>query len=56
MNYNIYCLLKTENKDRVIRVKIIADCIADAIQKAKQRFNERLKEKKFSIFMYETAK
>ena len=59
MRYKVYCLLKNENlnsEDRVIRVRVIADCINEALSKAKERFNEKLRQKQYSIFMYETEK
>ena len=58
MEYKVYCLLKTEKpeeNDRVVRVKVIADCIAEALRKAKERFSQKLKKNKFNIFMYETV-
>ena len=57
--YKIYCLLKTpdqEEKEKVVRVRVIADCITEALAKAKERFKQKLKEKSFNIFMYETVK
>ena len=59
MQYKIYCLLKSpvpEENERVVRVKVFADCIADALIKAKERFKQKLKEKSFNIFMYETVR
>ena len=59
MQYKIYCLLKSpkpEEKERVIRVRVIADCINDALAKARVRFRQKLKERNFKIFMYETEK
>ena len=57
MQYKVYCLLKSEaEKDRVLRVKVIADCIADALNKAKEMFAQKLSKRNFNIFMYETAK
>ncbi|MBE5742529.1 MAG: hypothetical protein E7360_04310 [Clostridiales bacterium] len=59
MQYKVYCLLKNANvdsTDRVVRVKVIADCINEALYKAKERFNQKLRQKKYSIFMYETVK
>ena len=40
---------------KVVRVKVVADCIADALKKAKEMFMKKLEESKFKIFMYETA-
>ncbi len=56
MEYKVYCLLKNDDKDKVLWVKVIADCFSDAIQTAKELFQSKLKERKFNIFMYETAK
>ena len=59
MQYKIYCLLKSPNSEeneRVVRVRVIADCISDALAKAKERFKQKLKEKSFNIFVYETVK
>ena len=59
MQYKIYCLLKSpkpEENERVVRVKVFADCITDALATAKERFRQKLKEKNFNIFMYETVK
>ena len=59
MQYKVYCLLKEANvdeTDRVIRVNVIADCISEALNKARERFNQKLRQKKFNIFMYETVK
>lgn len=56
MEYKVYCLLKSEKpeeNERVLRVKVIADCIADALRKAKEKFSQKLKKNKFNIFMYE---
>ena len=58
MEYKVYCLLKPEKpeeSERVVRVKVIADCIAEALRKAKERFSQKLKKNKFNIFMYETV-
>lgn len=58
MEYKVYCLLKEENLEetaRVVRVKVIADCVAEALKKAKDRFSQKLKKNKFNIFMYETV-
>ena len=58
MQYKVYCLLKdtkTNSSDKVLRVKVIADCVNEALTKAKERFSQKLREKKFSIFMYETV-
>ena len=49
MEYKVYCLLKTEKpeeNDKVVRVKVIADCIAEALRKAKERFSQKLKKNK----------
>lgn len=57
MQYKVYCLLKNakeDNIDKVVKVSVIADCISEALTKAKERFNQKLREKKYSIFMYET--
>lgn len=57
MQYKIYCLLKSEaEKDKVLRVRVIADCISDALNKAKEMFARKLRSKTYHIFMYETAK
>ncbi len=58
MQYKVYCLLKdtkTNASDKVLRVKVIADCVNEALAKAKERFSQKLCERKFSIFMYETV-
>ena len=55
MQYNVYCLLKREKDDRIVRVKVFADCISDALAKAKEMFMKKIRKHKFSIFMYETA-
>ncbi|MBQ7643266.1 MAG: hypothetical protein IJS67_05125 [Clostridia bacterium] len=57
MQYKVYCLLKnekTEGDDRVLRVKVLADCIAEALRKAKELFAKKLCARPFNIFMYET--
>ena len=57
MQYKVYCLHKSENaekNDKVIRVKVIADCIAEALRKAKELFQSKLNKRPFNIFMYET--
>jgi len=59
VQYKVYCLLKSakeENLDKVVKVSVIADCINEALTKARERFNQKLREKKYSIFMYETIK
>lgn len=57
MQYKVYCLLKSDaEKDRVLRVRVIADCIADALNKAKEMFARKLNSRKYDIFMYETAR
>ncbi|MBO4323046.1 MAG: hypothetical protein J5836_00135 [Clostridia bacterium] len=57
MQYKVYCLLKSDaEKDRVLRVKVIADCISDALNKAKEMFSRKLNKRNYNIFMYETAK
>lgn len=58
MQYKVYCLLKSPNpeeNERVVRVRVIADCITDALAKARERFKQKLN-KPFNIFMYETVK
>ncbi len=55
MQYKVYCLLKREKDDRIVRVKVFADCISDALAKAKEMFMKKLNKQKFNIFMYETA-
>ena len=59
MQYKVYCLLNDEKyavkNCKVVRVKVVADCIADALKKAKEMFMKKLEESKFKIFMYETA-
>lgn len=59
MQYKVYCLLNDEKyavkNGKVVRVKVVADCIADALKKAKEMFMKKLEESKFKIFMYETA-
>ncbi len=59
MQYKVYCLLKNndgkDNSDKVLRVKVIADCISEALKKAKTMFSQKLRSRPFNIFMYETA-
>ena len=56
MQYKVYCLLKNGKKDdKIIRVKVFADCIAEALSKAKEMFSRKIKNN-YNIFMYETAK
>lgn len=58
MQYKVYCLFKSkkpEERERVVRVKVIAESISDAIATAKKKFKEKLKDKPFNIFMYETV-
>ena len=54
MQYKVYCLLKREKDDRIVRVRVFADCISEAIAKAKEMFSKKLKKQNYSIFMYET--
>lgn len=59
MQYKVYCLLKSrkeEQEGKVVRVNVIANCIAEALSKAKEMFAKKLKENTFNIFMYETVK
>lgn len=59
MQYSVYCLLKNNDgggsDDKVLRVKVIADCISEALKKAKSLFSQKLRSRPFNIFMYETA-
>ncbi|MDY2880159.1 MAG: hypothetical protein SOT34_04400 [Candidatus Borkfalkiaceae bacterium] len=59
MEYKVYCLMKDERQpaksDRIVRVRVAADCIADALKKAKEMFMKKIEESRFHIFMYETA-
>lgn len=58
MQYKVYCLFKSKKdkmKNRVVRVKVIADCLNDALTKAKERFKQKLNDNSFNIFMYETV-
>ena len=58
MQYKVYCLFKSKkenSKERVIRVKVIADGINEALLKAKEKFMQKLEESSFNIFMYETV-
>ena len=57
MQYKVYCLFKGDGTkdDKVLRVKVIADCIAEALKKAKETFSRKLKSGSFNIFMYETS-
>ena len=55
MKYKVYCLLKREKDDRIVRVQVHADCISEALAKAKELFSQKLKKNRYSIFMYETA-
>lgn len=57
MEYKVYCLLKSEEmekKDKVVRVKVFADCLSEALKKAKDSFSKKLA-RPFNIFMYETS-
>ncbi len=57
MQYKVYCLLKAQEsgqQDKIVRVKVIAECISEALTKAKELFSKKLRERKFNVFMYET--